>query len=153
MGGRSGGDATLEMPLAATASFQSILRCSRGRRPLWLQTDKGNEFYNTNFAHWLEQQGIRHFSTQGVFKRTCWSSPLWWTRTTGVDGISLAMTVWEMIAWSSPSSSQSRAKNPVDPEATHGSRTVDDVPVDRMGRHALGRTILQRRPATCHRAW
>ena len=38
------------------------------QRPLQLQTDKGKIFYNTTFARWLDQQGIRHFSTQGDAK-------------------------------------------------------------------------------------
>ena len=53
---------------AVTAVLESILQRSGGRHPHRLQTDKGQEFYNTTFAKMLDGYGIPHFSTQGDAK-------------------------------------------------------------------------------------
>ena len=47
-------------------AFQSIV--DEGRRPQTLQTDQGKEFYNATVQRWLQDQGIRHFSTSGDAK-------------------------------------------------------------------------------------
>ena len=52
--------------VALVKAFEKILK---GRRhPNRLQTDRGKEFYNRTFQRWLDEQGIRHFSTEGDAK-------------------------------------------------------------------------------------
>jgi hypothetical protein len=42
---------------AVTAAFQSVL--PQRRRPVWVRTDKGKEFLNTNFQAMLKREGIQ----------------------------------------------------------------------------------------------
>ena len=52
--------------VALVQAFDKILK--QGRQPNRLQTDRGKEFYNRTFQRWLEDQGIKHFSTEGDAK-------------------------------------------------------------------------------------
>ena len=52
--------------VALVQAFDKILK--QGRRPNQLQTDRGTEFYNRTFQRWLEDQGIKHFATEGDAK-------------------------------------------------------------------------------------
>ena len=47
-------------------AFEDII--SEGRKPQTLQTDKGKEYYNATMRRWLEDEGIKHFSTAGDAK-------------------------------------------------------------------------------------
>ena len=51
--------------VALVHAFDKILK---QRRPNRLQTDRGKEFYNRTFQRWLDEQGIKHFSTEGDAK-------------------------------------------------------------------------------------
>ena len=53
---------------SVTDAFQRILRGSKGRQPLRLQTDLGKEVYNQTFQNFLKDKGIAHFSTHGDSK-------------------------------------------------------------------------------------
>lgn len=49
-----------------TAAMESVLR--QGRVPSNLQTDKGKEFYNTNFQNLMTRYSINHYSTYSNLK-------------------------------------------------------------------------------------
>ena len=84
MGSGSGGSATLgqvqsrhslftdglgrvaKTGVALVKTFDKILK--QGRKPSLLQTDRGTEFYNRAFQHWVKDHGIDHFSTEGDAK-------------------------------------------------------------------------------------
>lgn len=59
-----------------TKAFESIV--AEERHPQTLQMDKGKKFYNATMKHWLEDKGIRHFSTLGDAKA---SIVEWFNRT------------------------------------------------------------------------
>jgi hypothetical protein len=46
------------MGTAVTAAFQSVLP-QRRRRPVWVRTDKGKEFFKKNFQAMLRREGIQ----------------------------------------------------------------------------------------------
>ena len=52
--------------VALEKAFEKIVR--QGRHPNRLQTDRGKEFYNRTFQRWVDEQGIKHFSTEGDAK-------------------------------------------------------------------------------------
>ena len=52
--------------VALVQAFDKIVK--HGRQPNRLQTDRGKEFYNRTFQRWLEDQRIKHFSTEGDAK-------------------------------------------------------------------------------------
>ena len=56
--------------LEVSKAFAEMVRRNEGEAPDNLQTDKGKEFYNTNFKHLLSQKEIHHFSTEGDNKAT-----------------------------------------------------------------------------------
>lgn len=49
-----------------TAAMRSIL--TQGRKPSFLQTDEGKEFYNGTFQELMQQYGIKHYSTYSTMK-------------------------------------------------------------------------------------
>ena len=51
-------------------AFAETVRRNEGEAPDNLQTDKGKEFYNTNFKHLLSRKEIHHFTTEGDNKAT-----------------------------------------------------------------------------------
>ena len=53
---------------SVTDAFQRILKDSKGRQPLRLQTDVGKESYNQTLQKFLKDKGIAHFSTHGDSK-------------------------------------------------------------------------------------
>ena len=53
--------------VALVKAFEKILKEGR-RHPNRLQTDRGKEFYNRTFQRWLDEQDIKHFSTEGDAK-------------------------------------------------------------------------------------
>ena len=48
-----------------TSAFKAIIN---KRKPVYLWTDKGTEFYNSNFKEYLKENGITLYSTQNVEK-------------------------------------------------------------------------------------
>jgi len=57
-----------KMGQVVTEGFKKILKRSKGRKPVNLQTDDGKEFYNKTFQTFLKQKNIHHFSTSGDAK-------------------------------------------------------------------------------------
>ena len=57
----------LKTGVALVKAFEKIVKQGR-RHPNRLQTDRGKEFYNRIFQRWVDEQGIRHFSTEGDAK-------------------------------------------------------------------------------------
>ena len=53
---------------AVTEAFEKILKRSKGRKPINLQTDDGKEFRNSTFAALMKKKNIHHFSTSGDTK-------------------------------------------------------------------------------------
>ena len=53
---------------AETAAFRQILEQAEPRRPNRLQTDKGKEFFNRNFAALMRRHGIQHFASESEQK-------------------------------------------------------------------------------------
>ena len=53
---------------AVTEAFEKILKRTKGRKPINLQTDDGKEFHNSTFAALMKQKNIHHFSTSGDTK-------------------------------------------------------------------------------------
>ena len=51
-----------------TAAFDRVLKSTKKRRPLNLQTDAGKEFYNKTFQTYLKNKDIHLFSTHGDTK-------------------------------------------------------------------------------------
>ena len=52
---------------STTAAFKSLLETSK-RKPLKIRSDRGKEFYNTRFLHYLEEQNIQIYSTNSDLK-------------------------------------------------------------------------------------
>lgn len=50
-----------------TAAFRNIIKISE-RRPKFLQTDRGREFYNSEFSRFVKHEGIKHYSTFSELK-------------------------------------------------------------------------------------
>ncbi|MEB2589927.1 DDE-type integrase/transposase/recombinase, partial [Bacillus cereus] len=46
-----------------TEAFKTIFRESGGRRPRFLHTDKGKEFYNAVFQKFIRKHNVQHYST------------------------------------------------------------------------------------------
>ena len=49
---------------AVSAAFREILEVSAPRHPRRLQTDKGNEFFNTSFSNLMRRHDIQHFASE-----------------------------------------------------------------------------------------
>ena len=52
---------------STTAAFKNLLETSR-RKPLKIWSDRGKEFYNTTFLHYLKEQNIQIYSTNSDLK-------------------------------------------------------------------------------------
>ena len=53
---------------AVTAAFEAILNRADHRLPQNLQTDKGNEFWNTHFCKMCKSYNIHLFSSESAYK-------------------------------------------------------------------------------------
>ena len=53
---------------AITASFGHMLTIANPRHPKRLQTDKGKEFFNSNFQTLIKRHGIQHFTSESEQK-------------------------------------------------------------------------------------
>ena len=53
---------------AITAAFGQFLTTTNPRHPKRLQTDKGKEFFNSNFQILMKRHGIRHFASESYQK-------------------------------------------------------------------------------------
>ena len=51
-----------------TAAFGQVLTTANPRHPKRLQTDKGKEFFNSNFQTLMKRHGIQHFSSESEQK-------------------------------------------------------------------------------------
>ena len=49
---------------AITAAFGQVLTTANPRHPRRLQTDKGKEFFNSNFQALMKRHGIQHFASE-----------------------------------------------------------------------------------------
>ena len=48
---------------AITAAFDQVLQAEHPRHPRRLQTDKGKEFFNSDFQALMKRRGIQHFAS------------------------------------------------------------------------------------------
>ena len=55
----------------ATEGFAEVLRQSAPRCPARLQTDKGLEFFNSQFAALMKRHKIEHFASNSDQKKAC----------------------------------------------------------------------------------
>ena len=53
---------------AITAAFGQVLTTANPRHPQRLQTDKGKEFFNSNFQSLIKRYGIQHFASESEQK-------------------------------------------------------------------------------------
>ena len=53
---------------AITAAFEQVLTTANPRHPRRLQTDMGNEFFNSNFQAHMKRHGIQHFASESEQK-------------------------------------------------------------------------------------
>ena len=53
---------------AITAVFEQMLTTANPRHPQRLQTDKGKEFFNSNFQFLMKRFGIQHFASESEQK-------------------------------------------------------------------------------------
>ena len=53
---------------AITAAFEQVLTTANPRHPQRLQTDKGKEFFNSNFQTLMKRHGIQHFASESEQK-------------------------------------------------------------------------------------
>ena len=53
---------------AITGAFKHMLSDAKPRRPRRLQTDKGKEFFNSDFQALMQRNGIQHFATESELK-------------------------------------------------------------------------------------
>ena len=53
---------------AITAAFDQVLTAAHPRYPRRLQTDKGKEFFNSEFANLMKRHGIEHFASESEQK-------------------------------------------------------------------------------------
>ena len=53
---------------AITAVFGQVLITAKPRHPQRLQTDKGKEFFNSNFQSQMKRYGIQHFASESEQK-------------------------------------------------------------------------------------
>ena len=51
-----------------TAAFEQVLTTANPRHPRRLQTDKGKEFFNSNFQALMNRHGIQHFASKSEQK-------------------------------------------------------------------------------------
>ena len=58
---------------AITAAFKQVLTTANPRHPQRLQTDKGKEFFNSNFQSLMKRYGIQHFTSESEQRRPWWS--------------------------------------------------------------------------------
>ena len=49
---------------AVTAAFEQVRITANPRHPRRLQTDKGKEFFNSNFQALMKRHGIQHFASE-----------------------------------------------------------------------------------------
>ena len=49
---------------AITTAFGQVLTIANPRHPQRLQTDKGKEFFNSDFQALMKRHGIRHFASE-----------------------------------------------------------------------------------------
>ena len=54
--------------MAITAAFRQVLTVAHPRYPRRLQTDKGKEFFNSNFQTLMKRHGIQHFASESEKK-------------------------------------------------------------------------------------
>ena len=54
-----------------SAGFSDVLRQAAPRCPQRLQTDKGLEFFNSQFSHLMKQHNIEHFASNSDMKAAC----------------------------------------------------------------------------------
>ena len=53
---------------AITGAFKQVLTDAKPRRPRRLQTEKGKEFFNSDFQDLMKRHGIQHFATESEQK-------------------------------------------------------------------------------------
>ena len=53
---------------AITAAFGQVLKTANPSHPKRLQTDKGKEFFNSNFQTLMKRHGIQHFASESEQK-------------------------------------------------------------------------------------
>ena len=53
---------------AIAAAFRQVLASAHPRHPRRLQTDKGKEFFNSDFQALMKRHGIQHFATESELK-------------------------------------------------------------------------------------
>ena len=53
---------------AITAAFGQVLTTANPRHSQRLQTDKGKEFFNSNFQSLMKRHGIQHFASESEQK-------------------------------------------------------------------------------------
>ena len=53
---------------AITSAFDQVLMAAHPRHPWSLQTDKGKEFFNSNFLALMKRNGIYHFASESEQK-------------------------------------------------------------------------------------
>ena len=53
---------------AITAAFKQVLTAANPRHPRRLQTDKGKEFFNSDFQTLVKRHGIQHFASESKQK-------------------------------------------------------------------------------------
>ena len=53
---------------AITEAFGKVLTIANPRNPKRLQTDKGKEFFNSNFQTLMKRHGIQHFASESKQK-------------------------------------------------------------------------------------
>ena len=58
---------------AITATFGQVLTAAKPCHPQRLQTDKGKEFFNSNYQALNKRHGIQHFASESKQRRPWWS--------------------------------------------------------------------------------
>ena len=53
---------------AITAAFWQVLKTANPRHSQRLQTDKGKEFFNSDFQAMMKRHGIQHFASESELK-------------------------------------------------------------------------------------
>ena len=53
---------------AITAAFEQVLTSANSRHPKHLLTEKGKEFFNSNFQTLMKRHGIQHFASESEQK-------------------------------------------------------------------------------------
>ena len=62
------GAGSLQNAKAITAAFTQVLTTANPLHPKCLQTDKGKEFFNSNFRALMKRHGIQHFASKSEQK-------------------------------------------------------------------------------------